>query len=108
MGGGVVTKYLNTSNLRVSRDAALELMVHHLRLAAMFFECTSNDVDEKREEARRLFEEGCGEVTRWKDDGGIGAPETVKFYTDSPDIVAGMAWLENIEAIYEEMRKENP
>lgn len=102
-----MTEFLNTDGLKVSRDAALELMVHHLKMAHIFFQCTSDDADEKSVEARRLFEEGLSEVTRWVDDGGLGYNETVKVYLDSPEIVAGMEWIARLEGIYEEMKSRD-
>lgn len=41
---------------RVSRDMALELMVHHLQLAAMYYEATSADEAANLAEAERLMQ----------------------------------------------------
>lgn len=38
-----------------TRDEATELMVHHLQLAAMYFEATPESDAETREEVRRLL-----------------------------------------------------
>jgi hypothetical protein len=102
-----MTEYLNIDAPRVSRDAALELMVHHLQLAHSYFQCTIDDADAKRDEAHRLFTEACGTVSRWKDDGGLGYMENVKYGTNAPEIVAGMEWLAKMEEIYEEMKSRD-
>ena len=45
--------------------------------------------------------------SRWKDDGGLGYMENVKYGTNAPEIVAGMEWLEKMEEIYEEMKSRD-
>lgn len=99
-------EYFPLEGPRVSRDAALELMVHHLQMAHACFQNTIHDVDAKREEVHRLFTEGHVTIKRWVDDGGIGSAETIKVYTDSPEVVAGMEWLAKMEEIYETIRRE--
>lgn len=79
-------RYLSLDAPRVSQDAALELMVHHLQLAHMLFQATIEDVAAKRREAMRLFTEAQDE--------------------DAPEVVAGMEWLARMEEIYEEMKRE--
>ncbi len=107
MGRGTVTEYLNIDGPRVSRDAALELMVHHLQLAHSYFQCTIDDADAKRDEAYRLFTEVQQGFSIWRDDGGLGRTEWVKGDHQAPEIVAGMEWLEKMEEIYEEMKSRD-
>jgi hypothetical protein len=44
---------LNSDGLQVTRDEATELLIHHLRLAAVFFECASESLDELQAELLR-------------------------------------------------------
>lgn len=91
---------------RVSRDAALELMVHHLQLAHMYFQNVPHDAEANKAEAYRLFTEHLPTVKRWKDDGGLGCAEEVQYGEDAPEIVAGMEWLARMEEIYAKMAED--
>lgn len=42
-----------TDGLKVTRDEATELCIHHLRLAAIFFECGAKELSPWLEELRR-------------------------------------------------------
>lgn len=97
-------EYVSIDGPRVSRDAALELMVHHLQLAHCYFQCTIEDRAAKRDEAMRLFMEAQQGYARWRDDGGLGRTEWVKGDESAPEIVAGMEWLDRMEEIYEAMK----
>jgi len=96
-------EYFPLEGPRVSRDAALEFMVHHLQLAHACFQNTIDDADAKREEAQRLFLEAQQAYPRWADDGGYGRTEMTKGNPDAPEIVAGMEWLARMEEIYEDL-----
>lgn len=74
---------------RVSRDMALELMVHHLELAAMYYEATPQDHEATKAEAERLILE--------------------KEVADHvpPSLVALRSWLEAIRQEYEDMKKRD-
>ena len=102
----MATEYLSFDGPRVSRDAALELMVHHLQLAHSYFQNTIEDAATKRDEARRLFMEAQQGYSRWVDDGGFGRTEWVKGDYEAPEIVAGMEWLARMEEIYEAMKDD--
>lgn len=99
--------YICTDGPRVHPDAALELMVHHLQLAHMYFQVAPDDHDANKIEAFRLFTAGLPTMTKWVDDGGIGSSQEIKLGLDGPEIVAGMAWLERMEEIYQAMKQDD-
>lgn len=103
-----MTEHLIPDAPPVTRDMALELMVHHLQLAHMYFQNIPEDREGNREEVERLLLAGKVRVKLWKDDGGLGSPEEVIAYPDSPEVAAGLLWLDRMEDIYEEMKKEDP
>jgi hypothetical protein len=72
---------------RVSRDVALELMVHHLQLAAMYYEATPDDDAAVAAEVERLL---ISEIP----------------YHETPALRAARPWLEAIRAHYERLRRE--
>lgn len=49
---------VRTDCLELTQDEALELMTHHLRMAALFFEATSDDTSGNRAEMVRLIGDG--------------------------------------------------
>ena len=71
---------------RVTRDEAVELVIHHLRLAAMFFEATPDD------DAQQLHDE----IMR------ISKGETVAPWRD-----AALKFCHEINAIYNKMAEED-
>jgi len=50
-----MAKTVTTSGLRLTPDAALELMAHHLMMAAVLFEIVPNDHEGNIAEVERLF-----------------------------------------------------
>lgn len=99
-------EFLNLDGPPCSRDTALELMVHHLQLAHMYYQACPNDSTSNKEEAFRLFTQ-ARKIKVWKDDGGFGAAVEVPFYEDSPETVCGMAWIAQMEAIYKAMEDDD-
>lgn len=81
-----MTEWLLPDAPAVTRDMALELMAHHLSLAAMYFEQVA-DSDETVPELRRLLQ---GNDPRSGED-------------NCPRIGAGLAFYDAIFAIYERM-----
>lgn len=73
---------IGLDHYRVTRDEAFELMCHHLKLAAMYFEGSPVEID--MDEYERLMK---GEV-----------PDH-----DDPAAIAGRAWLQAIHRVYREM-----
>jgi hypothetical protein len=68
---------------RVGQDEALELMVHHLQLAAMYFEATSEDFEECLAEIKRLLED------------------------DPRSAVSAIPWYSAISGFYKEVEKRD-
>ena len=76
-----------TDGIRVTRDEAVELCLHHLNLAAKFFEASPDDNNEQiNREAERILRD----------------PDLPDF--DTPELVAARAWLKVIHAQYEIMK----
>lgn len=96
-------KYLNPSMPAVTEDSALELMVHHLQLAHTFYQLTSSNREENRQEAERLLNEQY-QRPEWVDDGGHGRSEFVSYSPDSPEIVSALAWIDTTDGVYERMK----
>lgn len=67
----------------VTRDAAVEHMVHHLQLAAMYFEAVPESYDDVRDEMLRLIK---------NDDRSIGP---------------ALAWFSHIHKYYEDMKERD-
>jgi len=74
-------KLLLSSPPRVTRDEALELMVHHLQLAAMYYEATSHDESAVAIEVNRIMSE-----------------DVIGF--DPPGKLAAQAWLRSMNDTY--------
>lgn len=94
---------LNPDAPKVTPDFALELMVHHLQLAHMYFQ---NIPEDSRKEAERLFNLQYF-VLACKDDGGLGEAVLQPYYSNAPEIVAGLLWFDKMEKIYEELKKND-
>ncbi len=79
--------FLGVDPPRVTRDQALELMVHHLELAAMYYEATPKDHEAVKTEAERLImeKELVGHVP--------------------PALLAMRSWLHTINNVYKEMER---
>lgn len=82
---------LHTDSLpSVTEDEALELMTHHLQMAAIYFQNTVSDWEpEHYDEVQRI-------VTR-----------DVPSYTDNPTWLASKAFIEASVAKYELMKKDD-
>lgn len=91
---------------RVHRDHALELMVHHLQMAHMYYQATRDDHEANRAEITRMLTEDRM-ISRWVDDGGLGGAELVPYYPDHPEIVGTMAFVDALDAKYDQLRSED-
>lgn len=67
---------------RVTPWEAVELMIHHLELARMYYEATPNEHEEVKKETIRIME---------RDE------------KNPPDLQAAMVWLDKIKQVYDEM-----
>ena len=72
----------------VTRDEALELMVHHLKLAAMYYEAVPEDIKAVTDEMERLMAEDP-----------VTGPE--------PALLAARSWLTRIYKVYEAMKDKD-
>jgi hypothetical protein len=70
---------------RVRRSDAITLMVHHLMLAAMYFEATPDDITPSLDEIMDEANE----------------------FRIAPKVAAAVAWLKNIHASYEKMKDDD-
>lgn len=75
-------KTVNTDGLEVTQDEALEFAIHHLRLAALFFEAGPDSYKIWEEEIKRILSRGL----------------------DTPAQHAALDWLSSIHRIYEKMK----
>lgn len=73
----------------VTRDEALELMAHHLQLAAMYYEATPEDESANRIEVMRILS------------------SDVKGH-EPPGKIAANAWLQAMDQVYGEYRADDP
>jgi hypothetical protein len=74
-----------TDGIEITRDEAVELMAHHLRLAAKMFEATP-DTEETRIELIRLLSQHSDDT--------------------SPECLAGLSFYDKIYNVYERMKDE--
>ena len=81
-------KMTQVESIKVDEDTALELMVYHLQCAHHMFQNVAEG-DEARDETVRLFQKQYLAET-WKDDGGLGRMELHPYWTDAPEIEAGL------------------
>lgn len=80
---------IHTDCLIVTMHEATELMVHHLRLAQLFYEASSKKDDVLVEETKRI-------MNRYDIPG-----------YDPPELIAAMAWLKAINETYNNMKKDD-
>lgn len=73
---------------RVTADEAVELCIHHLQLAAMYFEATPDDTEQLLTEARRIM---LREVPSY----------------DTPGYHAAVVWIADIAATYNQMKDDD-
>lgn len=98
-------KLLNTSGIKVDRDSALELMVYHLQMAHIMFQNTEEGAI-SRDEMLRIMQRQYLQQ-QWVDDGGLGQAQLLSYWEEAPEIAAGVAWFDQMTAIYEEMKKDD-
>lgn len=82
---------VNTDSYTTSRDEALELCIHHLRLAALFFEAGPEPLADWENEMKRIMK---------KVEGASGR----KF---PPELKAGLLWLRCMHETYEQMKVDD-
>lgn len=80
---------IRTDGLTVTRDEATELMVHHLRLAQLFYEASPKKDADLISETKRIMD-------RYDIPG-----------YQPPELVAALAWLETINKVYNDMKKDD-
>lgn len=76
------------SPMRVTRDAALELMAHHLMLAHLYYQATPHDEAANADELERLLRDPA-------------LPDH-----PGPELIAARSWLVCMNTIYAEMERE--
>lgn len=84
-------KTIQTDGLVVTQDEALEHCIHHLRLAALFFEAGPDPLADWETEFKRICTQG-------KEHSGRAYP---------PELKAGLTFLRTIHATYEEMKSRD-
>ncbi len=77
-------KNIQTDGFRVTRDEAVELCIHHLRLAAMFFEAVPEDTTDLKTECKRIFKAAEADIA----------------------LPAALHFIETIEKAYEVLKDE--
>ncbi len=73
---------------RVTRDEALELMIHHLQMASVYYEAVPGDEDSNRAELERIM-----------------GREIVGAYVP-PELPAARAWLTSMDTSYAQLKKD--
>lgn len=81
-------KRVSTDCFEVTCDEALELCLHHLKCAQLFFESGPESIFDWRDEAKRILGRGIQG-------------------TKSPECVSALAWLESIHAHYERLKTDD-
>lgn len=81
-------KRVHTDSFEVTRDEALELCLHHLKCAQLFFESGPEALYVWTEETQRILGRGIQGVK-------------------SPECIAALTWLETIHAHYESLKKDD-
>lgn len=84
---GLAPGHVFSDALQVHPDECVELVAHHLRLAALFYQSTPEDLAAVNAEIRRLL--------------------LVKHSDDDPAVLGADAFLGAIRRAYEEMKKND-